>query len=55
MEDEKNIDILDVDEYLIDDVFEVINNDVKEKPAILTNDKTVDDAIEKFLQYLKNQ
>jgi len=56
LESEKSIDILDIDEYLIDDVFRVANNNVvKEKPAILTNDKTVDDTIEEFLQYLKNQ
>ena len=55
LEDEKSIDILDIDEYLIDDVFRIANNKVKEKPTILTNDKTVDDTIEEFLQYLKNQ
>ncbi len=55
LEDEKSIDILGIDEYSIDDVFKVINNDVKEKPTILTNDKTVDDTIEEFLQYLKDQ
>jgi len=55
LEDEKRINILDIDEDLIDDVFKVINNDVKEKPIILTNNKTVDDTIEEFLQYLKGQ
>ena len=55
LEGEKSIDVLDIDEYLIDDVFKAINNDVKEKPAILTNNKTVDDTIEEFLQYLKEQ
>ncbi len=55
LEDEKSIDLLDVDEYSIDDVFKAINNDVKEKPTILNNDKTVDDTIEEFLQYLKDQ
>jgi len=55
LEDEKSINILDIDEYLIDDVFKVINNDVKEKPTILTNNKIVDDTIEEFLQYLKEQ
>jgi len=55
LEDEKSFNILDIDEYLIDDVFKVVNNDVKEKPAILTNNKTVDDTIEEFLQYLKDQ
>ena len=53
LEDEKNIDVLNIDEYLIDDVFKDVNIEVKEKPAILTNDKTVDDTIEEFLQYLK--
>jgi len=55
LEGEKSIDVLDIDEYLIDDIFEVIDNDVKEKPAILTDNKTVDDTIEEFLQYLKDQ
>ena len=55
LEDEKIINILDIDEYLIDDVFKAINNDVKEKPTILINNKTVDDTIEEFLQYLKEQ
>lgn len=55
LEGEKRFDILDIDEYLINDVFEVVNNDIKEKPVILTNNKTVDDTIEKFLQYLKDQ
>ena len=55
LEGEKSIDVLDIDEYLIDDVFKAINNDVKEKPAILTNNKTVDDTMEEFLQYLKDQ
>ena len=54
LEGEKSIGVLDIDEYLIDDVFKVTNNDVKEKPTILTNNKTVDDTIEEFLQYLKN-
>jgi hypothetical protein len=55
LEGEKSIDVLDIDEYLIDDVFKVINNDVKEKSEILTNNKTVDDTIREFLQYLKDQ
>jgi len=55
LEGKKNIDVLDIDEYLIDDVFKVINNNVKEKPAILTDNKTVDDTIKEFLQYLKDQ
>jgi len=55
LEDEKSIDILDIDEYLIDDVFKVVNNDVEEKPTISTNNKTVDDTIKEFLQYLKDQ
>ncbi len=55
LEGEKRSDVLDIDEYLIDDIFKVINNDVKEKPAILTDDKTVDDTIEEFLQFLKKQ
>jgi len=55
LEGEKSIDVLDIDECLINDIFEDINNDVKEKPAVLTNDKNVDDTIEEFLQYLKNQ
>jgi len=55
LEGEKSIDVSDTDECLIDDVFKIINNDVKEKPAILTNNKTVDDTMEEFLQYLKDQ
>ena len=55
LEGKKSINILDIDEYLIDDVFKSINNDVKEKPIILANKKTVDETIEEFLQYLKNQ
>jgi len=55
LEDEKSFNILDIDEYLIDDVFKVVNNDVKEKPAILTSNKTVDNTIEEFMQYLKDQ
>ena len=55
LEGEKSIDTLDIDEYLIDDVFKVANNDIKEKTTILTNNKTVDDTIEEFLQYLKDQ
>jgi len=33
----------------------VVNNDVEEKPTISTNNKTVDDTIKEFLQYLKDQ
>jgi len=55
LEGEKNIDILNIDDYLIDDIFKAINNEEKEKPAILTNNKTVDDTIEEYLQYLKDQ
>ena len=53
LEDEKSIDVLDIDEYSIDDVFKVIYNDIEEKPAILSDNKTVDDTMEEFLQYLK--
>jgi len=55
LEGKKSIDILDIDEYLIDDVFKAINNDEKEKSIILTDNKTVDDTIEEFLRYLKSQ
>ena len=55
LEDEKSINVLDIDEYSIDDLFKVINNNVKEKSAISTDNKTIDDTIEEFLQYLKDQ
>jgi len=55
LEGEKNIDILNINDYLIDDIFKAINNEKKEKPTILTNNKTVDDTIEEYLQYLKDQ
>ena len=55
LEGEKIIDVLDIDEYLINDVFKVINNDVKEKPTILPTYKSVEETIEEFQKYLENQ
>jgi len=48
-------DILDIGEYLIDDIFKIIDDNLYEKSTILPTDKSVEGIIEEFQEYLENQ
>jgi hypothetical protein len=48
-------DIFDVGEYLIDEIFEITNDNLNEKTTILPIDKAVDNIIKEFQELLENQ
>ena len=51
----KSGDISDIGEYLIDDIFKIIDDNLYEKSTILPTDKSVEGIIEEFQEYLENQ
>ena len=55
LESESRIDIFDIDEYLIDNIFKITNGNLNEKSTILPTDKSVEETIEEFQKYLENQ
>jgi hypothetical protein len=48
-------DILDIGEYLIDEIFKITNDNLNEKSTILSTDKPVEDIIKEFQEFLENQ
>jgi hypothetical protein len=48
-------DILDIGEYLIDEIFKITNDNLNEKSTILYTDKPVEDIIKEFQGFLENQ
>jgi len=51
----KNGDIFDVDEYLIDGIFKITNDNLNKKSTILPIDKAVENIIKEFQELLENQ
>jgi hypothetical protein len=51
----ESIDILDIGEYLIDEIFKITNDNLSEKSTILSTDKSVEDIIKEFQEFLENQ
>ena len=54
LEDESG-DILDIGEYLIDEIFKITNDNLSEKSTILPIDKAVENIIKEFQELLENQ
>jgi hypothetical protein len=54
LEDESG-DILDIGEYLIDEIFKITNDNLNEKSTILPIDKAVENIIKEFQELLENQ
>ena len=54
LEDERG-DILDIGEYLIDEIFKITNDNLSEKSTILPIDKAVENIIKEFQELLENQ
>jgi len=50
LENESSIDVLN-----IDDIFKITNDNLNEKSTILPTDKSVDETIKEFQNYLENQ
>ena len=48
-------DILDIGEYLIDEIFKITNDNLNEESTILSTDKSVEDIIKEFQEFLENQ
>jgi len=48
-------DILDIGEYLIDEIFKITNDNLNKKSTILSTDKPVEDIIKEFQEFLENQ
>lgn len=48
-------DILDIGEYLIDEIFKITNDNLSEISKALTTDEDVEDIIKEFQELLKNQ
>jgi len=48
-------DILDIGEYLIDEIFKVTNDNLSEISKALTTDRDVENIIKEFQELLKNQ
>jgi len=48
-------DILDIGEYLIDEIFKITNDNLNEKSTILSTNKPVEDIIKEFQEFLENQ
>ena len=51
----ESIDILDIGEYLIDEIFKITNDNLNEESTILSTDKSVEDIIKEFQEFLENQ
>ena len=51
----ESIDILDIGEYLIDEIFKITNDNLNEKSTILSTNKPVEDIIKEFQEFLENQ
>jgi len=51
----KNGDIFDIGEYLIDEIFKITNDNLNGKSTILPIDKAVDNIIKEFQELLENQ
>jgi len=55
LECEKKGDLLQIDQNLFEEVFKSENNDSPKKSSISENKKTVDEMVEEFIDFLKNQ
>ena len=55
LEYEKKDDLLQIDQNLFEEVFKSENNDSPKKSSISENKKTVDEMVEEFIDFLKNQ
>jgi len=54
LENERD-DILDIGEYLIDEIFKITDDNLNEKSTILPIDKAVENIIKEFQELLENQ
>jgi hypothetical protein len=54
LENQHCINVLDIDEYLIDDIFKITNDNLNKKSTILPTNKSVGETIKAFQEYLKN-
>jgi hypothetical protein len=54
LENKNSTDVLDIDKYLIDDIFKITNNNLNKKSTILPTNKSVGETIKAFQEYLKN-
>jgi len=55
LENQNSTDVLDIDKYLNDNIYEFANDNPNEESTILSTDKSVGDIIKEFQEFLENQ
>jgi len=55
LENQNSTDVLDIDKYLNDNIYEFANDNPNEESTILSTDKSVEDIIKEFQEFLENQ
>jgi hypothetical protein len=55
LENQNLTDVLDIDKYLNDNIYEFANDNPNEESTILSTDKSVEDIIKEFQEFLENQ
>jgi hypothetical protein len=55
LENQNSTDVLDIDKYLNDNIYEFANDNPNEESTILSTDKSVEEIIKEFQEFLENQ